>query len=85
MFLIDKIIPFYFFISLFIGFFMVYIFTPPPKIIYKYPTPDNAHKLTFQDEVNNCYKYKTKKIACPLDKKKINTIPTQHFTFQEEK
>jgi hypothetical protein len=77
MFLIDKIIPFYFFISLFIGFFFVYIFTPTPKIIFKYPTPDNQDTLIYQDEVNNCYKYKTRNISCPIDKKKINKIPIQ--------
>ena len=77
MLLINKIIPFYFFLALFVGFFFVYIFTPPPKVVYKYPTPDNKEELVFKDKVNNCYKYKTTKVPCPRNKKDIHKIPLQ--------
>ena len=42
--LLSKIKPFYFFISLFIGFLFTYLFTPMPDVIYHYPTPDNEDK-----------------------------------------
>ena len=77
MLLINKIIPLYFFLSLFIGFLLTYSFTPPPKVVYKYPTPDNIKDLVFKDKVDNCYKYKTTNIKCPLDKSKIYEIPIQ--------
>ena len=77
MLLINKIIPLYFFIALFIGFLLTYTFTPPPKIVYKYPTPDNKEDLVFKDKVNNCYKYTTTKVSCPINKKNIHTIPIQ--------
>lgn len=63
-----KIDIFYFFISLFIGFIMVYITSPTPKIIYKYPTLDNISNMKFIDENNTCYKYKPIEIKCKFDK-----------------
>lgn len=77
MLLISKIIPIYFMISLAIGIFLTYLFVPQPKIIYKYPTPDNSKEITYKDKANNCYKYKTSKVSCPLDKSKIFNIPIQ--------
>jgi len=77
MFLIDKINPFIFLISLFIGLFFSYSFSPTPDIIVKYPTPENAHKLIFEDDTDNCYKFISKRINCPKDKKMINEIPIQ--------
>lgn len=84
MLLINKIIPFYFFIALFIGFLLTYSFTPPPKIVYKYPTPDNVNELVFKDDVNNCYKYKTTNIKCPKNEKNIYDIPIQNVSVDNE-
>ena len=39
------ILPIPFFISLFIGFFMCYILTPPPQIVCRHPTPDNLDTI----------------------------------------
>ena len=47
MILIDNIQPLWFFASLFIGLFLVYIITPTPEIIVKYPTPENANNSIF--------------------------------------
>ena len=30
---------------------------PEPDVIIKYPTPENAHNLTFRDDADNCYKF----------------------------
>lgn len=53
-----------FIISLALGILFVYINTPKPKIIFKYPTPDNANNITYKDPANNCYKYTAKKVEC---------------------
>lgn len=68
---------FYFLIALSFGFFMTYVFTPTPKIVYQYPTPDTIDKTTYMDTGNNCFKYKSEEVECPKDKKQIFTIPTQ--------
>ena len=76
MFIIDNIQPLWFFISLSIGLFYVYITTPTPEIIIKYPTPENAANLIFTDDSDNCYKFNTKLVSCP-QANKINHIPIQ--------
>ncbi len=77
MLLLDKIYPKYFFIALAVGLFMTYTFTPTPKIVYKYPTPDTADELVYMDGANHCFKYKASQVKCPANKKHISTIPHQ--------
>ena len=66
-----KIIPFYFFLAFGIGILFTYMFAPMPTVIYKYPTPENAGKITYIDESKECYKYRSKVVDCPKDKTKI--------------
>ena len=80
MFLINKIEPLYFLLSLFIGLFFCYIFSPAPDIIIKYPTPDNVDSEIFVDDANNCFKFVSKEVECPQDIKKISEIPIQNKT-----
>jgi hypothetical protein len=53
-----------FIIAFAFGMFFVYINTPKPKIVIKYPTPDNASNVTYQDPAKNCYKYEATKVEC---------------------
>lgn len=71
----DYILPLPFFIALFIGFLMCYTFTPPPKVVFKYPTPENAGKTIYQDKSDNCYKYEVDEVECPADKNLIKEQP----------
>ena len=73
----SKLNPFYFFMALFIGLMFTYVFTPTPDIIYQYPTPENAGKITYKDSADTCYKYKSNKVACPKDEKNISHYPVQ--------
>jgi hypothetical protein len=68
-----------FFISLAIGIFITYIYSPPKKIIIKWPTPENAGKIVYKDESESCYKYKANEIPCPDDKSQIKDIMIQHL------
>ena len=70
----EYILPLPFFISLFIGFMMCYILTPPPNIVFRHPTPENTN-LVYKDESNGCYKYEVDMIECPKDKSKIKNTP----------
>jgi len=64
----DRFInPYVFIIAFIIGIFFVYINHPEPIIVYKYPNPDNAGKLTYQDKNKNCYKYESTEVKCPSD------------------
>ena len=68
------IIPFYFFIALFIGLFIAYISTPVPDVIIKYPTPQNAGKIVYRDDSDVCYKYKADEVNCPKDLTTVKEI-----------
>jgi len=63
-----KVEIFYIFLGLFIGFFIIYVITPPPKIVLKYPTLENIQNTTYVDENDQCYKYYAKEKPCPLNK-----------------
>jgi hypothetical protein len=67
-----------FFIALAIGMFLTYIYAPPKKIIIKWPTPENAGKLTYKDNAESCYKYKANEVPCPDDKSMIKTTSIQN-------
>ena len=71
----DYINPFIFFISLYIGFFIVYITTPLPDIIVKYPTPENIDYTIYKKLDKGCYKYNAKEVKCPINKNKLSVIP----------
>ena len=59
-----QIVPIYFFISLCIGFLIVYSMSPKPRVIIKNPTPDNAGKILYRDDNNVCYKYHKVEVPC---------------------
>ena len=58
-----------FLISFVIGIFFTYLLTPMPKIVYKYPKPDEVDKYTFKDDSNTCYKYNAHEVSCPHNEK----------------
>ena len=57
----------HFFISFFIGMFIVYITVPLPEIIIRYPTPYNSGKIIYKDNADLCYVYDSKEINCPKE------------------
>lgn len=74
-----KVDFFFILFGLFIGFFIVYITSPGPKVIIKYPTIDNIHNTIYVDKNGICYKYYAKEVPCSNKydydinhKKKIN-------------
>jgi hypothetical protein len=60
-----KLNIFAFIIAFAIGIFYVYISTPKPKVIIKYPTPYNANNIVYRHKhSDNCYKYQVEEIKC---------------------
>ena len=82
--LLDYISPLWFFISLCIGIFLTYISTSPPKIVIKYPTPDNVDKNIYQDSADMCYKYEAKEVECPDNKDEITVSKLQHVKHEDD-
>ena len=71
MFILSNINIKWFIISLSIGLFIVYCTAPVPEIIIKYPTPENSDKMVYEDDVENCYKFKTTEVECTKDAKDL--------------
>jgi len=66
--MLSKLNPLAFFIAFSIGMFFIYIVTPPPEIIFKFPTPWNSGKIVYKaDDNNTCFVYRAKKTSCPID------------------
>ncbi len=76
--LTDYIDPLAFFIAFSIGIFITYIYSPPKKIIIKWPTPENVGKVIYKDKAETCYKYNSKEVACPDDKTQIKNTSIQY-------
>lgn len=55
----------YFFGAFFIGMFLVYVMAPTPEVILRYPTPQNAGKVVYQDSADVCYTYQSEEVKCP--------------------
>jgi hypothetical protein len=70
----DFIDPNAFFISLAIGLLIFYIIAPQKRIVIKYPNPENAGKVVYKDESDNCFKFKAEEVKCPSDKSKIKDV-----------
>jgi hypothetical protein len=53
----------------------IYFLKPEATILYKYPTPENAGKLTYRDKNNVCYQYSGKEVNCDASEAKLKTYP----------
>ncbi len=65
----------YFLIAFGVGMMVVYITTPPPNVIVKFPSPYNAGHVVYTDKADNCYKYTARDVTCPFDKSLIKPQP----------
>lgn len=66
--MLEKYIhPTTFLIAFSICIVIVYFAQPEPTVVYRFPNPDNAGKLTYQDGNKNCYKYEATEVKCPSD------------------
>ena len=64
----DKLNFFALIISFCIGILYVYISSPTPNVVMKFPSPYNAGKVTYKNQLNECYKYDYEKINCNATK-----------------
>lgn len=76
--------PFYFILAFAIGMLIVYMTSPVPEVVYKYPTPENVGKVIYQDDSENCYKYDSEEIDCPEKEKEIKVVPIQQVNLEEK-
>ena len=78
MFPFDYIDPLVFFIALGVGIFIAYVMNPTPKIVHKYPTVENAGKITYLDDEGVCYKYNYEEVSENDIQNKSEVLPLQN-------
>ena len=66
-----------FIVSLSIGIFIAYITTPPPHVVYVYPTPENIDNIQYKDEGGTCFGFTTNERECPKNNKLVRSYPVQ--------
>jgi len=66
---------FYFVVAFSVGMLVVYLSTPPPEVIIKFPSPYNAGKIVYTDKADTCYKYTAEDVSCPFDHSVIKPQP----------
>lgn len=65
----------YILLGLVLGIISVLIIKPNQNIIYKYPTPENAGKVTYKDKNGICYKYNANEVDCDKNEARIKQYP----------
>ena len=53
----------------------IYFLKPEATVVFKYPTPENAGKVTYKDKNGVCYKYSAKDVSCDANEAKLKTYP----------
>lgn len=67
-----QIITEYFLLAIFITFFVLYMTSPEPKIILKYPSVKNKVSDIYKDDNGICYRYHRNEIKCPANNSLIS-------------
>ena len=75
--LLKYINVYVFLMSLALGIFAVYVTTNDRRVIYVYPTQENADLLLYRDATDTCFKYKQTEVTCPADESQISMVPAQ--------
>ena len=57
----------YFIISVFITLLILYLISPKPRVVLKYPNIKNEVSDLYVDDNGICYRYHRSHVACPSD------------------
>lgn len=61
--------------GLIIGIIAIIFIKPQQSVVYKYPTPDTANKLTYKDKNGICYKYSVTQVDCDKNETRLKDFP----------
>jgi len=60
-----------------IGFILLRMFAIDRPIFYKWPSPENAGKVTYKDKNGVCYTYNADSVDCKAKDLKVKPLPLQ--------
>jgi hypothetical protein len=64
-------------VGLVVGFVFLRLFAIDKPIFYKWPSPDNAGKVSYKDKNGICYQYLAEEVDCAANKARIKPYPLQ--------
>lgn len=67
-------------VSFCIGILYVYISTPPPNVVMKFPSPYNAGQVIYRNKAEECYKYDVEEVDCSSADNVKSQPVTENFT-----
>ncbi len=74
--MLTKLNPFVFVSAFAVGMLFIYVTTPAPEVVIKYPTPWNAGNIIYKHETaDTCFVYNASKTSCPDDTSLIRPQP----------
>jgi len=73
--MISHIRFWYLLLGLIIGIVGVLIIKPSQTIVYKFPNPENAGKITYKDKNEICYTYKATEVDCDKNEARLKDYP----------
>ena len=62
-----KLNLFAFILAFAIGIGCCYVINPPPKVVMKFPSPNNVGKVIYRDSEENCFTFRADKVQCTKD------------------
>lgn len=65
-----NLLPSYFLASLFLTMLILYLVYPEPKIVVKYPSPEDDISDVYVDDNDVCYRYKRQEVILGAKDKK---------------
>lgn len=74
--MLAKLNPVAFVLAFAVGMLFIYMFSPKPEVVVKFPTPWNAGNIVYHhDNADTCFVYKASKAVCPADTSLIKPQP----------
>ena len=68
-----RLFPFIF--GIIIGVIAIFFVVPQKTVVHKYPTPENAGKITYKDKNGVCYKYNATVVDCDKNESRLKEFP----------
>lgn len=67
--MLDFLKVHYLILAFSVGIFFVYVTTPAPRLVNKFPGPHNVEDLIYRDQSDSCYKYEAEVVECDENSK----------------
>lgn len=65
----------YFVAAFAVGMLYVYLWTPTPRVVVRFPSPHDVQPHVYKTETGSCFMYEAEKVPCPADASRVRPQP----------